>query len=78
MKVKQPFQQTSNIALFHGDCVKMLRNIPDAFSQLVVTSPPYNAGKEPEQHLTIDDYLTLQQPVIEECVTITWRDGSIC
>lgn len=78
MRIRRHFQQMNDVTLFHGDCVKLLRSIPDASAQLVITSPPYNVGKEYEQDLTIEDYLKLQRTVIEECVRITRPSGSIC
>jgi len=32
--------------LYRGDAVKILKQLPEAFVDLVVTSPPYNVGKE--------------------------------
>ncbi|KKL78859.1 hypothetical protein LCGC14_2020610, partial [marine sediment metagenome] len=29
-----------------GDCLKIMKDIPDNSIDLVVTSPPYNIGKE--------------------------------
>jgi adenine-specific DNA-methyltransferase len=46
--------------------------------QLIVTSPPYNIGKEYEQKLKLKDYLNQQAAVIEECVRVLSAHGSIC
>ena len=78
MKIRRDFAEMNDVTLFHGDCLKLLRKIPDASVQLVITSPPYNVGKEYETSLTIEDYLKLQRVVIEECVRITRPGGSIC
>src|ERR1700731_634182 len=78
MKTRRHFSPTNDVTCYHGDCTKLLRKIPDATVQLVITSPPYNVGKEYEQDLTIEDYLKLQRTVIEECVRITRPGGSIC
>ncbi|NMG83569.1 MAG: site-specific DNA-methyltransferase [Methanosarcinales archaeon] len=55
-----------------------LDEIPDEEAMLVVTSPPYNLGKEYERVLEIDRYLSQQKKVIEECVRILHPMGSIC
>ncbi len=44
-----PFYSPDNdVTLYYGDCMNLLKTIPDNSSQLVVTSPPYNLGKEYE------------------------------
>jgi adenine-specific DNA-methyltransferase len=45
---------------------------------LVVTSPPYNLGKEYESRLHLDDYLSQQREVINECARVLRCGGSIC
>ncbi|HPC65765.1 MAG TPA: site-specific DNA-methyltransferase [Syntrophorhabdaceae bacterium] len=55
-----------------------MRSIPDESIQLVVTSPPYNIGKEYEKRLNLDLYLHQQSQVIAECVRILTPRGSIC
>jgi adenine-specific DNA-methyltransferase len=46
--------------------------------QLVVTSPPYNIGKEYERRSTLEDYLAAQERVIDECVRVLAERGSLC
>ena len=43
--------------------------IPDNCVALMVTSPPYNVGKDYDEDLNIDEYLTLLRDVFTE----TWR-----
>lgn len=64
--------------LFHGDCRDLLRSLPDQSVQLIITSPPYNIGKEYEQKQFIEEYLDLQREVISECTRILKPSGSIC
>lgn len=45
--------------LIHGDCLDVMKTLPDASVSLVVTSPPYNCGKvygENTDSLPINDY----------------------
>lgn len=56
----------------------MLSSIPDNSVQLVITSPPYNIGKEYEKKLDLDDYLHQQEAVIKECIRCLSPRGSIC
>lgn len=64
--------------VYSGDCLDLLKTIPDESIQLVVTSPPYNIGKEYEKKLDLDVYLQQQAQVITECVRTLSPRGSIC
>ena len=72
------FGLENDVTLFQGDCLLLLKNIPDQTVQLVVTSPPYNIGKVYERKQKLQDYLDLQKRVIAECVRVTKPGGSIC
>ena len=74
----EAFDLQDRATLFMGDCLAFLRMIPDESVQLVVTSPPYNIGKEYEQVLDIDSYVKQQKEVIDECVRVLCPNGSIC
>lgn len=78
MKISPKFDPTANCILFEGDCLDLLKQIPDGFTKLVVTSPPYNLGKPYETRLDLNDYLAQQRKVIEESVRILDDSGSIC
>jgi len=72
------FNPDSDIVLFEGDCLELFTDIPDEFVKLVVTSPPYNLGKEYEEKLSVEQYIEQQEHVIKECVRVLHRNGSIC
>lgn len=72
------FKPNARAVVFEGDCQEMLRDIPSGAIQLVVTSPPYNLGKEYESRLHLSDYLSQQREVISECVRVLSDGGSIC
>jgi len=78
VKITSEFDQTADLVLFQGDCLDLLAQIPAEFVKLVVTSPPYNLGKPYESRLDLDEYLTQQKRVIEECVRVLDGRGSIC
>ena len=78
MRLSSNFDPSADCVLYTGDCLALLKDVPDAFVQLVVTSPPYNLGKSYENRLDIADYLAQQQQVIEESVRILKPQGSIC
>jgi hypothetical protein len=43
------FSPTAELVLFPGDCRDLLKTVPSDSIQLIVTSPPYNLGKEYEK-----------------------------
>lgn len=60
-----------------GDCLEMLRSLPDECVDLVVSSPPYNIGKEYEVRRELEHYLDEQRDVLSECVRVLKPGGSI-
>jgi adenine-specific DNA-methyltransferase len=72
------FKPNARTVVFEGDCRELLREVPTGAVQLVVTSPPYNLGKEYESRLHLDDYLEEQRQAITECVRVLAEGGSIC
>ena len=55
-----------------------MQDIPNETFKLIVTSPPYNLGKEYEGKVPLDSYLSQQRKVIAECVRLLHEKGSIC
>jgi len=84
MKVEEPFEEIINQVystenkLILGDTLKTLKNFPDNKFDLIITSPPYNVGKEYETKTSIENYLEQQEEVIEELIRVTSEQGSIC
>ncbi|HRT32756.1 MAG TPA: hypothetical protein P5211_10210 [Anaerolineae bacterium] len=56
MRLSSHFDAGAECVLYEGDCLTLLKEMPDDFVQLVVTSPPYNLGKPYESRLEIEDY----------------------
>ncbi|MBW1990944.1 MAG: site-specific DNA-methyltransferase, partial [Deltaproteobacteria bacterium] len=77
-KISGSFNLSENIVVYHGNCLDLLKTIPNESVQLIVTSPPYNIGKEYEKKLKLDLYLEQQEVVIKECVRCLSYNGSIC
>jgi adenine-specific DNA-methyltransferase len=64
--------------LHTGDAREFLPTIPDKTVALVITSPPYNLGKEYEARVGIEEYLQEQQGVIDQLTRVLRDDGSLC
>lgn len=78
VRIASHFEPTAQAVVFQGDCMELLRQVPDAAVQLVVTSPPYNIGKEYERRLHLEQYVSQQERVIRECVRALAPSGSLC
>ena len=78
MKISRKFDTSADCILYQGDCLELLKTVPDGFAKLIVTSPPYNLGKEYETRLDLEEYLSEQKKVIKECVRALSDEGSIC
>ncbi len=60
-----------------GDCMDLLRSLPDGCVDLIVSSPPYNIGKAYESRRALDIYVERLCDVLKECSRILKRTGSI-
>ncbi len=72
------FRHKSAPVMVCSDNMDFLRDMPDGCCKLIVTSPPYNLGKDYESRTPLDDYLDQQAAVISECVRVLHPQGSIC
>jgi len=78
LNINKTFYKDNIISLYIGDCFDFLKQIPDSSIQLIITSPPYNIGKEYEKKIDINEYISQQKQVINECVRVLKNEGSIC
>ncbi len=81
---EQPYEIQESFSLIAGlYCIKAMEVI---FSlqfltspvSLVITSPPYNLGKDYEDRVSIEHYLEMQTVVIQELYRVLRSDGSLC
>ena len=66
-----------NFVIHHNDVLDELRRTPDESFKLVISSPPYNIGKEYEKRMSLDNYLCWQKDIIRELCRVTAWNGSI-
>ena len=78
LNIRSVFRKNYKTVIYPGNCLNLLRQIPDESIQLIVTSPPYNIGKEYENKLKLDIYIQQQTQVIKECVRVLSKKGSLC
>jgi site-specific DNA-methyltransferase (adenine-specific) len=55
-----------------------MNELPDNSVHLMVTSPPYNVGKEYDEDLTLDDYLAFLSRVWKETCRVLVPGGRMC
>ena len=64
--------------LIHNDTYEYLKGEESGKYNLVITSPPYNLGKEYETRQSIEEYLDTQRNVIKELSRVVSDRGHIC
>jgi len=62
----------------HCQSSEALTNLPDASVHLMVTSPPYNAQKDYDEDLSLEDYLGLLYRVWQETYRVLVPGGRAC
>jgi adenine-specific DNA-methyltransferase len=69
-----------DLRLITGDAAECLDQVQDSSVQLIVTSPPYNVGKEYERDvsMTLEEYLEWLKPIIAKLCSKIRCSGSIC
>ena len=79
--------QTTSVLRLHRDVaadivcednLEYMRKLSNESIQLIVTSPPYNLGKEYEKKKSLDTYIEEQAACIAEAARLLDNQGSIC
>ena len=66
-----------NIELYCGDCLEVMKDIPDKSINLVLIDPPYNIGKDKwDKWKTVEDYVEFMGKVFLEIERILKSNGS--
>ena len=75
--VENPLPEDSLGRIF-SHSAETMRELPDCSVHLMVTSPPYNVGKEYDEDLSLDDYLTFLRRVWKETWRVLVPGGRMC
>jgi adenine-specific DNA-methyltransferase len=67
-----------DIVIECADNLDFMRSLKKDSMNLIVTSPPYNIGKEYEKRTSLDIYIESQAAAIAEAVRLLHPRGSIC
>ena len=76
--IASSYTDASVPVIYNGSCYDFIKTVPDKSMKLIITSPPYNIGKQYEKKQTLQDYYSMQESIINECIRILQDDGSIC
>lgn len=77
-RIHDSYSPDAAVTLYHGDRLELFPQIPLGEARLIVTSPPYNIGKNYETRLAFDEYLREQEATLRECHCILAKNGSLC
>lgn len=77
-EIATDYAPDSKVVVHAGDALGFLRTLPAELATLIITSPPYNIGKEYESRRRIQHYLAEQEPIIDELVRVLNTRGSLC
>lgn len=77
-QIQNNFSLDAEIVLYQGDVKNLLAEIPDNTVRLIITSPPYNLGKDYEDRVSIEQYLETQTQVIAQLYRVLRDNGSLC
>lgn len=61
-----------------GDAREVLKKLPGRCVHLMVTSPPYNVGKEYDEDLSLGEYLEFLDEVMKEVYRVLVWGGRVC
>lgn len=78
ISIADSFNPSEHIVISEGDCLPVLKDLPDKTFKLVISSPPYNLNKDYEKKLALDDYLSWIGEILDELVRVLHDDGSLC
>ncbi len=79
MKIYKKFREENQVTLYNGDCIELLRKIPDEIVDMVITSPPYCMGKAYEDpHDDIETFKKQHKDIFQDIYRILKPGGSVC
>lgn len=79
MRIYKRFREENGSTLYNGDCLKLLKQIPDETVDMVITSPPYCIGKEYEDPLNdIESFQYEHKRIFPDIYRVLKPGGSLC
>ena len=76
-QVAHPIAHDRRFVIDCADNLEFMATLDDQQIKLIVTSPPYNLGKEYEPRVSLAAYLESQERLISECVRVLHPQGLV-
>ncbi len=70
--------QIANLDVIYNHSSEEMKELPDNSIHLMVTSPPYNVGKDYDNDLTLEEYLTFLNRIWREVHRVLVPGGRAC
>src|SRR4030042_2253554 len=77
-KVNNQFSPDSRLVICQADTLEVCKELPENTFTLIVSSPPYNIGKEYEKEIALREYLDWQETIIGQLARTLRSNGSLC
>jgi adenine-specific DNA-methyltransferase len=71
-----PAYHAPGVRIYQGECITLMRKLQEPLFDLVITSPPYNIGKEYEAKMELDAYLQWCERWLDELWFLTNPRGA--
>lgn len=79
MHIYKRFKPENKVTLYLGDCITLLKKIPDESIDLIITSPPYCIGKAYENPQDdINTFKNQHETIFPEIYRVLKKGGSLC
>lgn len=79
MRIYKRYKDSNIVTLHNGNCIELLKKLPNESVDLVVTSPPYCMGKAYEDpHDDIETFKRQHQSIFDDLYRVVKIGGSIC
>lgn len=78
IKISESLAEQAQATLLCGETLDRLHDLGDGSVKLIITSPPYNIGKEYETQVELEHYLDWLKPIAAEIYRVLADGGSLC
>ena len=81
IKKVRPFFETDTGKLYNGDCIEIMKGMPDSCVDLIFADPPFNLGKAYDSgiddNMTMSKYINWTYEWLDQCIRILKQGGQI-
>lgn len=72
------FENGEQVKLRQGDCLEVMKLIPDGSVDLILTSPPYYNARDYSYYESYEDYLTQMTDIFSTCKRLMYGGSFLC